>query len=204
MCIRDRYMGWRMRVVARLIINIALHYIVMKSGSELPPEEIEELYEHFKLFDKSGSGSIKAKDLDKVLKRIGEHLTPSDLSVLIQSIDPVGSENILFNAFLKEIAPRLHRSGLRASLTDAFQVFDKENTRYISTSELLIILSNLLDDLKLAPMQIAMLIKVADVGGDGQVNYVEFAEMIVQTLSLIHICRCRRYAVCRSRWSPYH
>eukprot|EP00826_Nyctotherus_ovalis_P027790 TRINITY_DN21751_c0_g1_i4.p1 TRINITY_DN21751_c0_g1~~TRINITY_DN21751_c0_g1_i4.p1 ORF type:complete len:103 (+),score=29.15 TRINITY_DN21751_c0_g1_i4:84-392(+) len=21
-------------------------------------------------------------------------------------------------------------------------------------------------------------------------------------LSLIHICRCRRYAVCRSRWSP--
>eukprot|EP00826_Nyctotherus_ovalis_P061729 TRINITY_DN8812_c0_g1_i2.p1 TRINITY_DN8812_c0_g1~~TRINITY_DN8812_c0_g1_i2.p1 ORF type:complete len:229 (+),score=76.91 TRINITY_DN8812_c0_g1_i2:72-758(+) len=25
-----------------------------------------------------------------------------------------------------------------------------------------------------------------------------------QELSLIHICRCRRYAVCRSRWSPYH
>eukprot|EP00826_Nyctotherus_ovalis_P036773 TRINITY_DN3289_c0_g1_i2.p1 TRINITY_DN3289_c0_g1~~TRINITY_DN3289_c0_g1_i2.p1 ORF type:complete len:408 (+),score=115.31 TRINITY_DN3289_c0_g1_i2:73-1296(+) len=24
------------------------------------------------------------------------------------------------------------------------------------------------------------------------------------SLSLIHICRCRRYAVCRSRWSPYH
>eukprot|EP00826_Nyctotherus_ovalis_P032237 TRINITY_DN26000_c0_g1_i1.p1 TRINITY_DN26000_c0_g1~~TRINITY_DN26000_c0_g1_i1.p1 ORF type:complete len:102 (-),score=17.88 TRINITY_DN26000_c0_g1_i1:9-314(-) len=26
----------------------------------------------------------------------------------------------------------------------------------------------------------------------------------ILTLSLIHICRCRRYAVCRSRWSPYH
>ena len=26
----------------------------------------------------------------------------------------------------------------------------------------------------------------------------------VITLSLIHIWRCRRYAVCRSRWSPYH
>eukprot|EP00826_Nyctotherus_ovalis_P040926 TRINITY_DN4072_c0_g2_i1.p3 TRINITY_DN4072_c0_g2~~TRINITY_DN4072_c0_g2_i1.p3 ORF type:complete len:115 (-),score=24.57 TRINITY_DN4072_c0_g2_i1:10-354(-) len=25
-----------------------------------------------------------------------------------------------------------------------------------------------------------------------------------EKLSLIHICRCRRYAVCRSRWSPYH
>eukprot|EP00826_Nyctotherus_ovalis_P006440 TRINITY_DN11528_c0_g3_i3.p1 TRINITY_DN11528_c0_g3~~TRINITY_DN11528_c0_g3_i3.p1 ORF type:complete len:136 (-),score=10.65 TRINITY_DN11528_c0_g3_i3:12-419(-) len=27
---------------------------------------------------------------------------------------------------------------------------------------------------------------------------------MIQYLSLIHICRCRRYAVCRSRWSPYH
>eukprot|EP00826_Nyctotherus_ovalis_P024617 TRINITY_DN19009_c0_g1_i2.p1 TRINITY_DN19009_c0_g1~~TRINITY_DN19009_c0_g1_i2.p1 ORF type:complete len:209 (-),score=29.55 TRINITY_DN19009_c0_g1_i2:17-643(-) len=30
-------------------------------------------------------------------------------------------------------------------------------------------------------------------------NVMEYYE-----LSLIHICRCRRYAVCRSRWSPYH
>eukprot|EP00826_Nyctotherus_ovalis_P056140 TRINITY_DN7527_c0_g1_i5.p1 TRINITY_DN7527_c0_g1~~TRINITY_DN7527_c0_g1_i5.p1 ORF type:complete len:225 (+),score=35.52 TRINITY_DN7527_c0_g1_i5:158-832(+) len=29
-------------------------------------------------------------------------------------------------------------------------------------------------------------------------------EYKVMRLSLIHICRCRRYAVCRSRWSPYH
>eukprot|EP00826_Nyctotherus_ovalis_P038839 TRINITY_DN3670_c0_g1_i15.p1 TRINITY_DN3670_c0_g1~~TRINITY_DN3670_c0_g1_i15.p1 ORF type:complete len:219 (+),score=53.13 TRINITY_DN3670_c0_g1_i15:125-781(+) len=30
------------------------------------------------------------------------------------------------------------------------------------------------------------------------------AELTDIALSLIHICRCRRYAVCRSRWSPYH
>ena len=28
--------------------------------------------------------------------------------------------------------------------------------------------------------------------------------LMVIHLSLIHIWRCRRYAVCRSRWSPYH
>eukprot|EP00826_Nyctotherus_ovalis_P015919 TRINITY_DN14569_c0_g2_i2.p1 TRINITY_DN14569_c0_g2~~TRINITY_DN14569_c0_g2_i2.p1 ORF type:complete len:358 (-),score=111.30 TRINITY_DN14569_c0_g2_i2:20-1093(-) len=37
----------------------------------------------------------------------------------------------------------------------------------------------------------------------------DFVEWLVgyfttNVLSLIHICRCRRYAVCRSRWSPYH
>eukprot|EP00826_Nyctotherus_ovalis_P015517 TRINITY_DN14423_c0_g3_i1.p1 TRINITY_DN14423_c0_g3~~TRINITY_DN14423_c0_g3_i1.p1 ORF type:complete len:249 (+),score=63.16 TRINITY_DN14423_c0_g3_i1:107-853(+) len=31
-----------------------------------------------------------------------------------------------------------------------------------------------------------------------------YIRMTEKNLSLIHICRCRRYAVCRSRWSPYH
>ena len=31
---------------------------------------------------------------------------------------------------------------------------------------------------------------------------VPFSE--VSLLSLIHIWRCRRYSLCRSRWSPYH
>eukprot|EP00826_Nyctotherus_ovalis_P024582 TRINITY_DN18994_c0_g1_i1.p1 TRINITY_DN18994_c0_g1~~TRINITY_DN18994_c0_g1_i1.p1 ORF type:complete len:153 (+),score=13.13 TRINITY_DN18994_c0_g1_i1:118-576(+) len=37
-------------------------------------------------------------------------------------------------------------------------------------------------------------------------TYIEHALNLkeVYVLSLIHICRCRRYAVCRSRWSPYH
>ena len=30
------------------------------------------------------------------------------------------------------------------------------------------------------------------------------AQVNLKPLSLIHIWRCRRYAVCRSRWSPYH
>eukprot|EP00826_Nyctotherus_ovalis_P022470 TRINITY_DN17413_c0_g2_i3.p4 TRINITY_DN17413_c0_g2~~TRINITY_DN17413_c0_g2_i3.p4 ORF type:complete len:123 (-),score=18.47 TRINITY_DN17413_c0_g2_i3:11-379(-) len=34
--------------------------------------------------------------------------------------------------------------------------------------------------------------------------YVSIPDYEIIPLSLIHICRCRRYAVCRSRWSPYH
>eukprot|EP00826_Nyctotherus_ovalis_P026609 TRINITY_DN20777_c0_g1_i1.p1 TRINITY_DN20777_c0_g1~~TRINITY_DN20777_c0_g1_i1.p1 ORF type:complete len:239 (-),score=53.87 TRINITY_DN20777_c0_g1_i1:22-738(-) len=34
-------------------------------------------------------------------------------------------------------------------------------------------------------------------------KWKEFLDKAIE-LSLIHICRCRRYAVCRSRWSPYH
>eukprot|EP00826_Nyctotherus_ovalis_P026303 TRINITY_DN2056_c0_g2_i2.p1 TRINITY_DN2056_c0_g2~~TRINITY_DN2056_c0_g2_i2.p1 ORF type:complete len:153 (-),score=14.54 TRINITY_DN2056_c0_g2_i2:21-479(-) len=35
-------------------------------------------------------------------------------------------------------------------------------------------------------------------------NSMTSIHLYALTLSLIHICRCRRYAVCRSRWSPYH
>eukprot|EP00826_Nyctotherus_ovalis_P049083 TRINITY_DN5866_c0_g1_i9.p1 TRINITY_DN5866_c0_g1~~TRINITY_DN5866_c0_g1_i9.p1 ORF type:complete len:225 (+),score=32.19 TRINITY_DN5866_c0_g1_i9:101-775(+) len=38
------------------------------------------------------------------------------------------------------------------------------------------------------------------VPSQGSVSYIPR----IYGLSLIHICRCRRYAVCRSRWSPYH
>ena len=36
---------------------------------------------------------------------------------------------------------------------------------------------------------------------------MQLSESITPTvlgLSLIHICRCRRSTLCRSRWSPYH
>eukprot|EP00826_Nyctotherus_ovalis_P035612 TRINITY_DN3070_c0_g1_i9.p1 TRINITY_DN3070_c0_g1~~TRINITY_DN3070_c0_g1_i9.p1 ORF type:complete len:157 (-),score=2.94 TRINITY_DN3070_c0_g1_i9:22-492(-) len=39
---------------------------------------------------------------------------------------------------------------------------------------------------------------------DGFVEFGIELEQTLSNLSLIHICRCRRYAVCRSRWSPYH
>ena len=40
-------------------------------------------------------------------------------------------------------------------------------------------------------------------GGD-QITVLTKNEKARHYLSLIHIWRCRRYAVCRSRWSPYH
>eukprot|EP00826_Nyctotherus_ovalis_P004846 TRINITY_DN11076_c0_g1_i5.p1 TRINITY_DN11076_c0_g1~~TRINITY_DN11076_c0_g1_i5.p1 ORF type:complete len:355 (-),score=97.79 TRINITY_DN11076_c0_g1_i5:22-1086(-) len=41
-------------------------------------------------------------------------------------------------------------------------------------------------------------------GSDVDFLYTIALVVLIIGLSLIHICRCRRYAVCRSRWSPYH
>eukprot|EP00826_Nyctotherus_ovalis_P033522 TRINITY_DN27202_c0_g1_i1.p2 TRINITY_DN27202_c0_g1~~TRINITY_DN27202_c0_g1_i1.p2 ORF type:complete len:102 (-),score=23.21 TRINITY_DN27202_c0_g1_i1:11-316(-) len=39
---------------------------------------------------------------------------------------------------------------------------------------------------------------------EGQIASKHEENKELDNLSLIHICRCRRYAVCRSRGSPYH
>eukprot|EP00826_Nyctotherus_ovalis_P048550 TRINITY_DN5730_c0_g2_i5.p1 TRINITY_DN5730_c0_g2~~TRINITY_DN5730_c0_g2_i5.p1 ORF type:complete len:161 (+),score=50.52 TRINITY_DN5730_c0_g2_i5:52-534(+) len=155
----------------------------MKNESEeIPAEVVEEIRETFDLYDKSGNGYIKPEDLDNVLKRIGENLDPLELSKLAQAMDPHSRRQIFFADFLREISPKLQKSSLRKTLVEAFRVFDRERTGYISGSELMIILTNLLDDLKFTPIQVAILVKTADTDGDGQINYEEFANIMLNAI----------------------
>eukprot|EP00826_Nyctotherus_ovalis_P043689 TRINITY_DN4633_c0_g1_i12.p1 TRINITY_DN4633_c0_g1~~TRINITY_DN4633_c0_g1_i12.p1 ORF type:complete len:243 (-),score=57.56 TRINITY_DN4633_c0_g1_i12:20-748(-) len=51
--------------------------------------------------------------------------------------------------------------------------------------------------------QLNVILKVLGTPTPEDCSFVTNQETL-KDLSLIHICRCRRYAVCRSRWSPYH
>ena len=47
--------------------------------------------------------------------------------------------------------------------------------------------------------------QIGNVGPElGRMYIVDSFMVVVLGLSLIHICRCRRSTLCRSRWSPYH
>ena len=150
--------------------------------ANIPTEVIDEIRENFSRFDKSGNGLIKIDDLDAVLNRIGENVTHEELARLRQAMDPSERGVISFANFIKEIAPKLRKDNLRNSLIEAFQIFDREETGYISVSELQIILSNLLGDLKFSPPQVAYMIKMADTDCDGHVNYKEFADTMINTI----------------------
>ena len=48
-------------------------------------------------------------------------------------------------------------------------------------------------------------VAVAEMGiADSETDRASIVVYDVQALSLIHIWRCRRSTLCRSRWSPYH
>ncbi|XP_074640158.1 neo-calmodulin-like [Tubulanus polymorphus] len=63
-------------------------------------DEVEELREAFKVFDKSGCGFITASDLRYVLQSMGEDLTESELDEMIAEVDIDGDGRIDFEEFI--------------------------------------------------------------------------------------------------------
>ena len=71
----------------------------------------------------------------------------------------------------------------------------RNNNKLISSICCLRILTNLISSFQLKKENVIMTLNVL---------MTKHVLSTVVELSLIHIWRCRRYAVCRSRWSPYH
>ena len=63
-------------------------------------------------------------------------------------------------------------------IKEAFKVFDKDGNGYISAAELRHIMTNLGE--KLTDEEVDEMIREADVDGDGQINYDEFVDMMMQ------------------------
>lgn len=63
----------------------------------------EELIKAFKLFDRSGRGSISSEELSQVLKALGELLTEDEINQLIHEADPDNTGSINYASFAKEL-----------------------------------------------------------------------------------------------------
>merc|ERR1711904_312142 len=62
-------------------------------------------------------------------------------------------------------------------LIEAFKVFDEDGSGVISAAELRHVMTNLGE--KLTDEEVDEMIREADVGGDGQINYEEFVKMMM-------------------------
>ncbi len=67
-------------------------------------------------------------------------------------------------------------------IKEAFKVFDKDGNGYISAAELRHIMTNLGE--KLTDEEVDEMIREADVDGDGQINYDEFVDMMMQVSAM--------------------
>ncbi|XP_030075768.1 calcium-binding protein 1 [Microcaecilia unicolor] len=148
---------------------------------ELHPEEIEELREAFREFDKDKDGYISCRDLGNCMRSMGYMPTEMELIELSQQVNMNLGGHVDFEDFLELMGPKLLAEtadmiGMK-ELRDAFKEFDTNGDGEISTTELREAMRKLLGQ-QVAHRDIEDIISDVDLNGDGRVDFEEFVQMM--------------------------
>ena len=90
----------------------------------------------------------------------------------------VNPNAIDFNSFLNIMTKKVKAVDSKEDIIEAFSVFDKDGSGYISASELRHVLTNLGD--RLAEVEVNSMLSEADTGADGRINYQSFVALMLE------------------------
>eukprot|EP00347_Sterkiella_histriomuscorum_P009064 403342656 len=147
---------------------------------QLSEDQINECRETFKMFDKDGDGTITAKELGIVMRQLGLNPTEDELLEMIQEVDEDGNGEINFTEFLTIMAHKMKDADTELGTLEAFRVFDKERTGFISKGELKNIIMNLGETM--AEEEADELLQEAEVNQEGNVDYMSFVKGLFSNL----------------------
>ncbi|XP_032852365.2 calcium-binding protein 2 isoform X2 [Tyto alba] len=145
---------------------------------DLRPEEIEELKQAFREFDKDRDGYISYKDLGECMRTMGYMPTEMELIELSQQIT---GGKVDFDDFVELMGPKMLAEtadmiGIK-ELRDAFREFDTNGDGQISMAELREAMRKLLGQ-QLNYQEVDEILKDVDLNGDGLVDFEEFVRMM--------------------------
>ena len=95
---------------------------------------------------------------------------------MINDVDADGNGVVDFPEFLTLMARKMKDTDSEEDLVEAFRVFDREGTGFITASELAHVMTNLGE--KLTNEEIDEMISEADMDGDGRLGYDDFVAMM--------------------------
>ncbi|KII62065.1 Calmodulin [Thelohanellus kitauei] len=145
-------------------------------ADQLTEDQISEFKEAFSLFDKDGDEVISPKELDSVMRSLGQTPTEQEIMDMINEVDTDKSGTIDFNEFLLMMVKRLPKVESSVEMREAFKVFDKNGDGKITAEELKNVMEKLGEQLQ--DEQINEMIKEADLDADGMVSFEEFCKMM--------------------------
>jgi len=144
--------------------------------ANLTQEQIQELKEAFSLFDTDHDGKISARELEVVLRSLGQTPSKNEVQDMINEMDIDHNGTIEFNEFLIMMSRNMQETQTTEELEEAFKLFDQDGNGLISPQELKNALKLLGEDLP--DDEIHSMIKEADLNGDGQIDFKEFQQMM--------------------------
>lgn len=146
---------------------------------ELDDEQLAELREIFRSFDRNNDGSLTQLELGSLLRSLGLKPSAEQLDALIHKADINSNGLVEFSEFVALVAPDLLPAKspyTEDQLQKLFKIFDRDGNGYITAAELAHSMAKL--GHALTAKELTGMIKEADTDGDGCINFAEFARAI--------------------------
>ncbi|XP_016107422.1 calcium-binding protein 7-like [Sinocyclocheilus grahami] len=104
----------------------------------LPEDEVEEIREAFKVFDRDGNGFISKQELGMAMRSLGYMPNEVELEVIIQRLDMDGDGQVDFEEFVTLLGPKLSAAGMpdKFNGTNFDSVFWKCDMQKLTVEEL--------------------------------------------------------------------
>ncbi|KAJ8555169.1 hypothetical protein K7X08_012665 [Anisodus acutangulus] len=150
-----------------------------KSPVKLDDEQLAELREIFRSFDRNDDGSLTQLELGALLRSLGLKPSADQLETLIQKADKNDNGLVEFSEFVSLVAPELLPAKspyTEEQLKQLFKMFDRDGNGYITAAELAHSMAKLGHALSVE--ELTGMIREADTDGDGRISYQEFTQAI--------------------------
>lgn len=148
-------------------------------AAKLDDQQIAELREIFRSFDRNKDGSLTQLELGSLIRSLGLNPSADQMESLIQKADRNSNGLIEFSEFVALVEPELVPAKCpytEEQLLKIFNMFDRDGNGYITAAELAHSMAKL--GHALTAEELTGMIKEADTDGDGCINFPEFAQAI--------------------------
>lgn len=146
---------------------------------KLDDEQIAELREIFRSFDRNNDGSLTQLELGSLLRALGLKPSADQLETLIQKADTNSNGLVEFSEFVALVSPELLSAKSPYSeeqLRQLFRMFDRDGNGFITAAELAHSMAKL--GHALTAEELTGMIREADTDGDGRISFQEFSQAI--------------------------
>lgn len=131
----------------------------------------------FEKMDLNHDGRISVLELTKAARLIGLNPTREEAELMIQDCNPAQKGYVTKSEFRKLFEDRQTDIDEQIKeITDAFRVFDKDNSGTISADEILAVLKTCGEDVD--EEEINEMLRKVDKDGDGNIDIEEFAAVM--------------------------